>query len=748
MNSEQTAVSDGSLATLSIGLTYLSRDEIRVYFDDVLSTLASGLWSWVGSTGSTIAFTPLVANLVVVKIKRVTPTSAMYNEFTDGSPFTAEALDQNFDQLLHTVQEITEGGGGGGVDPGDLTAENVAFTPAVGVAATNVQAAIEEVATDIPQPAINFPLNNSPVGASIGTAIGRYALEDHVHFGGDGGGGGEPGTPGYSNALVYAYKRAVSLPLDNPGDVTYNFVVASITLPSGNALANGWTKTIPTGTDPLYATAASASSSNTTDNIAAAEWATPVKIVENGANGNNGLNAATVYIYQRNNTGTLPSVPSATCTYTFTPPGLTGLNNGWTTSVPAAGGNKYLFVTTATAVSSTATDTIGTSEWAAVQVMAQDGAQGSPGGNGTNGVDGRRGSLEVFQSGYTSWSDSAATAAVVAAGYGGPYDRDTVTLYGTGFAQKRFYSSGSWLTITAVIDGNLLVTGTVSAAKVNGGTLSGVQMLIGSGGHTPSGGVFEVTNTGVLWFDSAFGGKLSADNYNATSTAAVTGFSSNNGAKAGVEGMVAAANSNSGACGVYGHSAYNGTSGFIAPNLAYDFYANGSGTNYGPFTGAHDALIDSDSTVALGDILSDVECVSRANVSNTIFRVRLADSVDDPRKIGVVASAPKYMDWIPAAFVVGYGPEWVPIVADSYESAQANYHTMAMNAVGEGQVNVCGRNGDIAAGDYITTSTMPGKGQKQSGNTVMAYTVAQAREGVTFSSPDEVKQIACIYKCG
>jgi len=45
-------------------------------------------------------------------------------------------------------------------------------------------------------------------------------------------------------------------------------------------------------------------------------------------------------------------------------------------------------------------------------------------------------------------------------------------------------------------------------------------------------------------------------------------------------------------------------------------------------------------------------------------------------------------------------------------------------------------------------SSLAGKGMKQSDDIVRNYTVAKAREGVTFSSATEVKQVACIYMCG
>ena len=61
---------------------------------------------------------------------------------------------------------------------------------------------------------------------------------------------------------------------------------------------------------------------------------------------------------------------------------------------------------------------------------------------------------------------------------------------------------------------------------------------------------------------------------------------------------------------------------------------------------------------------------------------------------------------------------------------------------------MCGENGTIEAGDLIVTSSIAGKGMKQSDDIVRSITVAKARETVTFNSPTEVKQIACIYLCG
>ncbi len=195
---------------------------------------------------------------------------------------------------------------------------------------------------------------------------------------------GDNGQPGISQAQVYAYKRSATIPADRPGDVTYTFAGGQITSPEDDTLANGWSKAIPAGTDPLYVCVASASGKGATDTIASAEWTAPVLLVKNGQKGDvgeNGVSAATVYIYQRTESAVSPALPTQPATFTFLPPGLAGLTGGWSTTVPTAGG-RYLHVSTATAASTGATDIIDSTEWAAVQLLAKDGESGIGGAAG------------------------------------------------------------------------------------------------------------------------------------------------------------------------------------------------------------------------------------------------------------------------------------------------------------------------------------------------------------------------------
>src|SRR5690606_16825907 len=159
---------------------------------------------------------------------------------------------------------------------------------------------------------------------------------------------------------------------------TYTFADGSI-----SGLNNGWTATIPAGTAPLWVSAATASGTGATDTIAANEWATPVVLVQNGADGADGadgINSATVFLFQRTSTGAPRSAPSGNLTYAFATGVLSGNLQGWSQTVPNQSGGRFLWVTTATALSTGSTDTITSGEWAQVQLLSQDG-QDAFGGN-------------------------------------------------------------------------------------------------------------------------------------------------------------------------------------------------------------------------------------------------------------------------------------------------------------------------------------------------------------------------------
>lgn len=186
-----------------------------------------------------------------------------------------------------------------------------------------------------------------------------------------------PGADGVSNAVVFLYKRGATSPAAPTGTFTYTYATGAL---SGGTL-NGWTQAVPAADgNPLWVIAATASASAPTDSIAAAEFSSPV--IKDGA----GLNAATVFLYQRS--ATAPAVPATTLTYTFSTAVLAGTLGSWSQSAPAHDGNP-LYMITATAVGAGATDTIATGEWATPRVIAANGANGLDGNDGIDGDDGK-----------------------------------------------------------------------------------------------------------------------------------------------------------------------------------------------------------------------------------------------------------------------------------------------------------------------------------------------------------------------
>lgn len=192
------------------------------------------------------------------------------------------------------------------------------------------------------------------------------------------------------------------------------------------------------------------------------------------------------------------------------------------------------------------------------------------------------------------------------------------------------------------------------------------------------------------------------------------------------------------------------------------------------FTGSHDALMDPAESVEPGDIVVDVSVVATKFVSDALTIVTKSTQANQKSILGVFRNA-KDDNYLPHCLIDQYSTEtiteipnpdatdenpdipktlqqvstnWGERIIPEYETVWNNHTCVFINSVGEGLINVCGENGDIEIGDYITTSSIAGKGMKQTDDLLHNYTVAKAREAVTFSSPTEVKQIACSYHCG
>ena len=109
-----------------------------------------------------------------------------------------------------------------------------------------------------------------------------------------------------------------------------------------------------------------------------------------GGDGQDGLNNATILLYQRG--ATAPSKPTADLTYTFATASLspTSALNGWTQTIPVIDGNPC-WVIAATATATTSTDVIAMDEWTSQIKFVEDGRTGATGATGADGATGATG---------------------------------------------------------------------------------------------------------------------------------------------------------------------------------------------------------------------------------------------------------------------------------------------------------------------------------------------------------------------
>jgi hypothetical protein len=191
-------------------------------------------------------------------------------------------------------------------------------------------------------------------------------------------------------------------------------------------------------------------------------------------------------------------------------------------------------------------------------------------------------------------------------------------------------------------------------------------------------------------------------------------------------------------------------------NGLYVLGAGVSTVGFTPFTGMHVCLKPNTITVQPGDICVDTSIYLKPNINDTLSFIDLSNSPAMKGAIGIYtnmseASIPNYMETQVEIPYMDHGVEQYEVVNKldpQYIPLLEENTLILVNGVGEGLINVCGENGDLAVGDLIVTSSISGKGMKQDDDIVRSITVARSREAVTFASPTEVQQIACIYLCG
>lgn len=220
------------------------------------------------------------------------------------------------------------------------------------------------------------------------------------------GAAGKDGADAINTVSITLYKRSASTPTTFPGACSYNFATGALT-----GSLQGWSRSIPSGTDPCYGIAAVVISSLSDVDVPSGAWSAPLALFANGADGKDGaagkdgtngkdgadgkdgaqgasgINQAVINLYMRS--GTAPAAPSGETIYTFATGGLTGSIGSWSRNIPD--GTAPCYMISATAVSANATVTIPASSWTTPVKFVQNGANGQDGQNGKDGAAGADG---------------------------------------------------------------------------------------------------------------------------------------------------------------------------------------------------------------------------------------------------------------------------------------------------------------------------------------------------------------------
>ena len=128
-----------------------------------------------------------------------------------------------------------------------------------------------------------------------------------------------------------------------------------------------------------------------------------------------------------------------------------------------------------------------------------------------------------------------------------------------------------------------------------------------------------------------------------------------------------------------------------------------------PFTGKHIVYTDENHDSHTGLIVSTTGQIPKITINDVWPYIRLANKVNDKAVFGVMSSI------------------------------DTNEEQYTINSLGEGGIWVSDINGSFENGDYITSSILPGYGQKQDDDFLHNYTVAKIIMDCDFTQPSKPK---------
>ncbi len=597
----------------------------------------------------------------------------------------------------------------------------------------------------------------------------------------------QQGAQGNKSATAFLYQWSTTIPSNPSGTSIFSWATGGSSSYTGGG---GWTTTAPAnpGVPLIKLWVAQKIVSDVFDaTTTTVSWTSGYQIIDGSQNGANGIQVATPTVFQW--AVTIPSAPTGTSTYTWATSSFTPIPSGWYAEPPAAVAGNTLWGASVQLTESAGTTT-STINWTTASISAR-------GFSGETGSSARicysKTTLSSLDSSPATITTSGSTSFPPNGSWGaGTVWQATPPAIVAGesvYQSDGIYSPTTGNTVWNVPYLSALKVGSLSAITANMGSLTsgtitgsviqtfatGKRIVMDYASNTLR--TFSATNDLQVEIGGT-GGGLFAQNFSidpaivGVGTTTVPVIFANNTYNGGApdlsHGILGASlrglglfgqatNAGGSNHGIRGSNAGVGgtqTSGLVGAANGYDFYAEGAGINYGPFTGSHDVLVPNGINTEAGYIYVDVDCVLKKNLSNTIFSVALSSSANQSAIGIMVQNNGSLANIVPATFVEKYDtvdidgiPNQVPVYYPEYNLVKNDYQYCAINAVGEGQVYVNNEGGNIAIGDLIVTSSTAGVGMKQADNIVKSITVAKAREAITFTNSTP-QLVACIYLCG
>ena len=155
------------------------------------------------------------------------------------------------------------------------------------------------------------------------------------------------------------------------------------------------------------------------------------------------------------------------------------------------------------------------------------------------------------------------------------------------------------------------------------------------------------------------------------------------------------------------------------------------------FTGQHRCFINNELSDMIGLLVSstgnyvNIDNTNTPNINESLPICELSNTNSDKSVFGVVSEqedTDTSRKFKPSNFVSVY---------PKINTNERRYH---INSLGEGSIWITNKNDNLDNGDYITTSTIPGYGQKQTGDQLCNYTAAKVTCDCNFSITKISKQ--------